>query len=577
LLSGSPVTLGIHDGHNGTAALVVGGTIVGALSEERVTRLKNEPGYPEHAVEELLTEAGIGPGDIDKVSVASLFGHPPDFFSNYDWYRNGYRQQLSDRQTASERSSYYLNKRAQERTEAVVAHLGIDKAKMHFVEHHHAHASAAYFGSRWAQDSSPVLVFTLDGSGDGLCATVSIGENGRLERVAATKSDASLGKIYSRLTFLLGMKPIEHEYKVMGLAPYADQDGVERSFNVLSSLLRVDSKSLEFRRKSKLSTNYCYPYLKRNLENHRFDWIAGAAQRLVEELTTEWVLAGVRRFGIKRIALGGGVFMNVKLNMKIAQLPEIDELFISPSCGDESLAMGGAFDSYAEYMHRTGQPLGIAPLGTLYLDREFGNQEIEQAISSHPQRAKWEVQRCVDITSQTALELSEGWIVARFAGKGEWGARSLGNRSILADPRRPELSQELNAAIKQRDFWMPFAPTILSDDQEILVENPKNIAAPYMMLALPTTSEGQRALQAATHTYDHTVRPQILEKTANPEYYRLIAEFKRHSGIGGVLNTSFNIHGEPIVRTPEDALHTLVDSGLQKLAIGDYMISKQSS
>jgi carbamoyltransferase len=492
-----------------------------------------------------------------------------DFYLGWDWYRKGEKDQLEDEKNKEEREKYLVGERLNERKSEITKDLGILSGKIIVVEHHFCHAAAAYFASPWAKSSEKVLVLTSDGSGDGVCATVSIGQNGELEKIADTKSSASLGKIYSRITYLMGMKPWEHEYKIMGLAPYADEKGVEKSYKVLSGLIEIDDGSLSFKNKTTLGMNYCYPYLREKLENHRFDWIAGAIQKLHEELIIKWVKNVLKETGLRKIAAGGGSFMNVKANMKMAELESVDEVFIFPSCGDESVSIGAA------YFVQNLKGGAIQPISDNYFGGQFSEEEIKNTIETPDLKEKYIISKEQDINKKVASLLAEGEIVARFSGRMEWGARALGNRSILMDPRNKDGVRILNMAIKQRDFWMPFAPTVLDERQNDYLINKKNIRSPYMIMAFETTEKGRHDLSAGIHPYDFTARPQILQKEFNPDYYSLIKEFEKITGVGAVLNTSFNLHGEPVVHSPEDAISVFERSGLKHLALGKYLISKK--
>ena len=546
--------LGIHDGHNATAAVLKDGKIIAAISEERLARRKNEPGYPVRAINKVLEITGFTPVDIDYVALASEFLHPKEFYMDWDWFKRGYEEELYEK-IDTETFEQYKKRRLKERKETIKKHLGIAEDIIVVVEHHLAHASAAYFG----YGKKEPLVLTLDGSGDGICATVNRG----LNRIAETPNTASIGKIYSRVTYLLGMKPREHEYKLMGLAPYASKKGVRMAYHIIKKLIRIDNGSLVFKNNG-LSTNFCYQYLRKYLENHRFDYIAGAVQKLTEDVVLEWAKNAMKYTGEREIICGGGVFMNVKLNMLLCDI--VDNLFIFPSCGDESLAIGAAY--YVYYKHENKMP---EPFHNIYLGPEYTQEEVS---SFSEQLKNCNVYKSTNITKEIAGLLSDGEIVARFNGRMEWGARALGNRSILANPADLNKVKELNIMIKARDFWMPFAPTILYERQHDYILNEKEIESPYMMIAFRTTKRARKELAAAVHPYDYTARPQILKRKSNPDYYDLIKEFEKITGIGAVLNTSFNLHGEPIVCSLEDAFYTFMRSGLRFLAIGNYLIEK---
>ena len=567
------IILGITDGHNSGASLLRNGKIEYAISEERISRNKNEAGYPKLAVEQILKLSNLKVEEIHTVALAGRFNHEKKFYSSWDWYKVGFGDQLKDSKKKGDRENF--ENQLKNRKKAITNHLGIDEKKITVIEHHLSHAASAYLASPWINDEK-ILVLTCDGSGDGICATVNIGENGKITRIAKTENSASLGKIYSRVTLLLGMKPWEHEYKIMGLAPYADRTGVEKSKKVFDELLEVKESSLEFSTKSKLSTNYCYEFLKTRLENHRFDWIAGGIQQLTEELLRKWVINALEKTGCRKVVCAGGVFMNVKANMHISELDKVDDIFIFPSAGDESLAIGSALYVYSEILKEMGEKIHLEPLGPIYLGMEFSDLEIADEIEKNDMQKGFSVEynNNKDIEKYTAELLSQGEIVARFKDRMEWGARSLGNRSILADPSSFDKIRDINLAIKQRDFWMPFAPSIISEKQEEYIENPKKIRAPYMVMGFHTKKRAYKELASAIHSYDFTARPQLLEKKFNPAYYDLIKNFEKHTGIPALLNTSFNLHGYPIVCTPTDAINTLKKSGLKHLAIGNYMINK---
>ena len=564
------IVLGITDGHNSGACILRNGKVEYAISEERISRNKNEAGYPKLAIEKILELSNIKIEEIHTVALAGKFGHEKNFYSNWDWYKVGLKNQLED---SKKENSTNFETKLNNRKKNITNHLKIDEKKIIVVEHHLAHAASAYLASSWINDEE-VLILTCDGSGDGICATVNIGQNGKISRIAKTQNNASIGKIYSRITLLLGMKPWEHEYKIMGLAPYADETGVKKSKKVLDELIEVKESSLEFNTKSKLSMNYCYEFLKTRLENHRFDWIAGGIQQLTEELLKKWVVNALKKTGCKKLVCAGGVFMNVKANMHISELDLVEDIFIFPSGGDESLAIGSAMYAYSEILEKIGEKIHLEPLESIYLGMEFTDLEIKDGIEKNELTKGFSVEYNKDIEKHTAELLAQGEIVARFKDRMEWGARSLGNRSILADPSSFDKVRDINLAIKQRDFWMPFAPSIISEKQDEYIENPKKIKAPYMVMGFHTKEKSYKELTSAIHSYDLTARPQLLEKKFNPAYYDLINNFEKHTGIPALLNTSFNLHGYPIVCTPTDAIDTLKKSGLKHLAIGNYLISK---
>jgi len=464
---------------------------------------------------------------------------------------------------------FYRERRQRERIRALVQ-MGVSPGRIIFVDHHAAHAAAAYYG--WGRFEEDVLVLTCDGAGDGVCATVNIGRNGRLQRLQEVQQADSIGNIYAMATFLMGMVPLEHEYKLMGLAPYADPRGTELVFQELKQLIRFrPDNPLAWDRTGACPETYCsYRFFRKLFEEKRFDWLAGGLQKFTEFVLTEWVKGCLKETGIRHLALSGGIFMNVKANKRIMDLPELEELFVYPSCGDETNAMGAAYWVYAE---REGTAK-MTPLRDLYWGPEYSDQEIEEVLRRFKFKAPVSTERAVPVEPRIAGLLAQGKVVARFKGREEFGARAMGNRSILANPSDPTVIRVINEAIKSRDFWMPFAPSVLEDRAEDYLVNHKTVRAPYMILSFDTTAR-RNEIAAAIHPFDFTVRPQVVSFAWNPEYHTLLKEFERLTGIGGVLNTSFNLHGYPIVSRPEDALDVLDRSGLTCLAIGNWLVEKR--
>jgi carbamoyltransferase len=565
--------LGIHDGHNSGATLLKDGEIVAAVCEERLSRKKNELGYPRRSIDEVLSIADIASSSLDQVVYASNFMHTAEHLATAaEWYRAGFGDQVRDAQRDKSYLRAVFDKRRAERIAQVVKQLGIPESKVSFVEHHLAHGAAAYFGSPFSLDE-PVLILTCDGAGDGLSATVSIGRGARIERIAHTPRKASLGKVYSRVTYALGLTPWEHEYKVMGLAPYADSRYAEEIRDILREHLRLSDDGLSFALVGELESSYLYEFLREKFECKRFDAISGGVQMFTEELLKDWVRRAVLHTGIRKVVCGGGVFMNVKANQAIGELDEVDDLFVFPSCGDESLSFGAVWLEYAR-LSGDAAAAGRAPMRNLYLGRAFGANAIERALEASLAGTQCTFKKCDAIEDNVATLLSENKVVARFAGRMEWGARALGNRSILANPREWPNVEKINSMIKMRDFWMPFAPSMLAEESARYLKNPKGLKSPFMMMAYDTTRRAQREIGAAIHPRDKTARAQFVERDVNPSYWALIKAFEAKTGTPCVLNTSFNLHGYPLVNTPEEALYVFLHSGLDYLALGDYLVAK---
>ncbi len=566
--------LGIHDGHNATAAVVEDGRVVAAISEERLARVKNIDCFPEKAIAECLRIAGCSAEDVDAVA---FNGEHQPYSRTRAELMAAFRQASSTRTAVRKLLRHtplnrYFRKRRRDTRVANATRLGFDEARIRFVEHHAAHAYAAYWCSPWRE--GPVLVLTCDGSGDDLCATVNLARGGEIERVAAVHEGNSLGILYAMATTLLGMMPLEDEHKVMGMAPYGQRRVTAKpEEDCFAGLLRV--RGLTWERADGLPDAYqSFDYMRNRLGLTRFDNASASVQLLAEKVLAEWVANCVREAGVKRVALSGGVFMNVKANKVVYDLPEIDELFVMPSCGDESNTIGACYAVYDEERRRAGLTADIPPLGPIYFGGEFGDADCERALAAIKRTDGITVSEPGDIDVELGRLVAGGKIAARYAGRMEFGARALGNRSILADPTDMAVIPRINEMIKSRDFWMPFAPSVLAERSEEYALKPKPMSAPYMIMAFDSTAR-RDDYRAATHPYDKTTRPQEVFEEWNPGYYRVLKSFEEATGRGIILNTSFNLHGYPIVYRPEEAVDVFLRSSLDALALGPYLVERK--
>lgn len=576
--------LGIYDGHLSTAALMVDGRLTAMISEERLTRQKNQGGPPGRSIGWVLERAGIRGEDIDAVALAMITEPLTHWGEDLAQMRRRIFRAanallpgmlVGSRLLLKPYVFIYKHKRDWKGLNAALASHGVSPAlyKTNRVEHHLAHAAGAYFFAPFREHDKPMLIVTADNSGDGVSATVSIAHRGEIRRIHWIVSFHSIGELYIRVTELLGMRALEDEFKVMGLAPYAPPALADRAYGIFNRFLRSRAGGLTFRNVSGKWGPALREALRKELEGIRFDAIAAGIQRLVEEVVGDFVLAWVRKTGIADVAVGGGVFMNVKLNMLLSRNPEINRAFFMPSAGDESLAAGAAALVYAQRRLAEGRAIDIDALTHLFWGPDYTDAEIRAALAPLADRLTWSEHE--DIESYVAQRLAAGEIVGRFAGRMEWGARSLGNRGILADPRHLWNVRRINLAIKKRDFWMPFAPSLLEECSAEYLDNPRALDAPFMINAFPSTERAQRDLPCGLHQFDLTCRPQIVRRCDNPRYHRLLHEFHRLTGVGGVLNTSFNLHGEPIVCSPADAIRTLLASDLDGLALERFYVRKR--
>ena len=569
--------LGIHVGHDSGAAIVRDGQVMAAISEERIRHEKHYFGFPEGAVVEVMKLSATTPEEIGLIAFSAY-----SFSHNTAKNERGLMVNLFETISpyfhdtgASRQVSKLLGKTRRKQMLRFLEKLGLDGKEVVYLEHHSSHAAVAYRLSPFSYDDK-VLVLTCDGVGDGASATVSLGEGGEIKRIAESSAYDSLGIFYSALTVHLGMKAFDHEYKVMGLAPYGRYDlGYDKERPLLGkmqSLIRINPRDkLTFKNTSGAWGEKLENKLSYFLAKERFDNVAAAAQKHLEDVLLDWVQEAIRKTGTNKVATGGGTFLNVKANKLLREKFEDVEFFFNPICDDAGLPAGAALEGYYMLCKRDGRKPEKTALSTLYWGSEWAEEDIVKAIEQRNwnNRAK----RVDDMEGTIPHLLKDGFVVARFDGRTEFGPRALGNRTIMADPRDYNVTRKLNFMIKMRDFWMPFAPSILSERKADYLVSPKE--APYMIEAFDTT-EKRNDIVAATHPYDNTCRPQTVVKEWNPEYHRTIEIWSELTGVGAILNTSFNLHGYPIVNSPEQALWTLENSHLDYLAVGNWLVKNRT-
>ncbi len=560
------IVLGINDGHDAGVCLFKSGRVVLCSSEERRINRKNYAGVPASSLAEVFERTGINPEDVDLVTLSSLVRTTVPTAEEKPINKVLRPLYSLARSESATRIGRQILRRVR-RQRALVQHLqqiGLGDKPLLPLDHHSCHAATAFYHRPWKEDA---IVLTLDGAGDGLCATVSVGRGNDLEVVAVTpKFHSPAAWFYSAITAHLGLKPYEHEYKVMGMAPYGQS---EHAISVLRGMFTVEG--LRFKNNTGRIGPRFQKYLHRRLYKQRFDNVAAACQQVFEELLVEWVKNAIAATGVRRVCAAGGGFLNVKANKLIRELPEVESLYVYPASDDGGTPVGAAILGYLHLCaeHRLEPELDLPR--EMYLGIEFDDDECEKSA----EESKLPFRRMENPAAEVAELLATGHIVARFAGREELGPRALGNRSILADPRDLKVIQKLNFAIKQRDFWMPFAASVLEEDVHRYVKNPSEWPF-YMIEAFDTTTEGATDLAAGTHPFDRTVRPQVVNEM-NSGYRDLIRAFKARTGVGGILNTSFNLHGSPIVGTPAVAIETLRHSGLDALALGSFLVVKDAS
>jgi carbamoyltransferase len=606
------VILAVHCGHNASAALMVDGAIIGAVQEERFTKRKNQVAFPARCIRHLV-DVHLG-GDVNKINRVALAskvidpislvigrysefdvadhikenheywwpifyeGRPADGFYWLDMYRRGEKLNLDHNVDAATLMSKPLPKAfcyigEVERQAAMKRIFGWD-GSFETLDHHACHAYYAFYGQPVAKKVwQDTLVLTADSMGDHLDWTAStVDAEGALTRVGFGY-DHGVAKMYRFVTLLLGMKPNEHEYKVMGLSAFS------KSKSHIAAAERVFFEALDFRdgqfvRQRPLKDGYFD--LKDRLEGIRFDNIAAGLQNWTSAVTRAWIAYWLKRTGKRRLCFSGGLSMNIKMNGDIAAMPELKGLSVPASGGDETTSIGAC------YMSQKLAGGAIYPLAHVYLGavnpRDPENDWAEGLLRRAKAAPKdYAVREGVDHRAIAKL-LAAGHIVARCAGPMEFGARALGNRSILADPSRPENVKLINDAIKNRDFWMPFTPSILAEKAERYLVIPKGIVSPFMTIGYESTAQGRRDIVAALHPGDFSARPQFVSRDTNPDYWALISAFEELTGIAALLNTSLNLHGDPMNSSIADAARTLALSSLEFLVIpGNRLLHKKAA
>ena len=579
----SVTVFSFSDGHDAGAALISDGRVLAALQEERPKNIKHYDGTPEFSMREVFKIAGVHPSEVDLISIANLVRvHPPisrkfrqastslpreNPLNVKIWevmHLVGYVPFAASHTFAKLYVKILHKFREMKQIKKILEELDLLTKETIFIEHHLAHASTAYRSCPWSYEE-PTLVFTADGAGDGLSSTVGIGEKGEIRRIASSSYYDSLGNaLYGAITVYLGLKPWYDEYKTMGLAPYGNP---KRCINEIRRTIRLNPKKpLEF--ENRISP-FIQSKLKTMLSGQRFDNIAAAAQQHLEELLVAWIRTAVAKSDIHKVVCSGGIFLNVKANKKIMEMPEVEDAFFYPAAGDDGTTVGAGLQAYFEYCNREGIKPEKVPLTDLYYGPSYSDEQIEQTLKETSWIKKAEYHKTIN--SLVGDLVADKKIIARFNGRLEWGPRALGNRSILADARDLKIIGRINFAIKHRDFWMPFAPTIIENclDEYLLNSKP----APYMILAFDTTNKRDEII-AGIHPSDKTCRPQTLNEGWNPGYQEVLEAFQEKTGVGGLLNTSFNLHGYPIVCTPRQALWTFESSELDGLALGNYYVAK---
>lgn len=564
-----------------------------AASEERFSRIKNDGAFPEAVITHMIKKFHLCDSNIDQIVLPSTHMSPVHFltgvshgFSVEDYLREEeayYKPRLLENKLVDFLQVFKdkIHKRYidlyerikdvsdttrmqiwnQWRKERVSNIFGIPEEKITIVNHEHSHLAYAYYGSPFRDDN--VLAVSFDGYSDYANAAIAVKEEGRLN-IVHRYTNYNIGRIYRYITLLLRMRPGEHEFKVMGLAPYATEYNYRKALEVFESAYQFRDGEVVI--DPALKDNYYY--FQERLQLCRFDGIAGGLQIFTERMNRALCRYWLAKLHKSKIVLSGGVSLNIKANKCIGELLEVDDLFVMGSGGDESLCIGAIYG----YLDNLGCGEEIVPIDTLCLGDDVEDVDREAAVRYLHENCSVKVYENA-APEEIAKQLADGKVIGRVYGNMEFGARALGNRSILADPRPRKIVKRINNQIKNRDFWMPFTPSMLDEGAKRYLNNPKGFSFPYMSVACETTKAGKRDLEGAIHPADETARPQILRNPrAYGGYHRLLHDFAEITGVPALLNTSLNLHGYPIVRTCMDAAKVFENSDLDGVVLGDTMV-----
>lgn len=588
-----------------TVSVVVDGKIIFAAGEERFSRVKQQDGFPKLALEAALAYTGLQMSDFDEVAYAFMsweseadvinrnLEEEKAFIERFE--PNNLQEQIKDAlKKVPERvqpihgltepnakmekgllhNSYYNMAGVQKfasnsialkgskawAEEAVssfqrwenelttgLAHFGWHKPVKR-VDHHMSHAANSYYCSGFTE----ALCITLDGYGTGLAGSVCEAKNGKIRRLHGISYPNSLGTLYEHVTSSLGFKPGRHEGKIVGLASYGDPD-------ILKDILlsRIEQKEGDFKI-YEANNIYFSRYLASKFP--KID-VAAAYQRVLEIVAVNFVQYWVQKTGIRHVVLSGGVTANVKLNQRIFEVPGVEAIFVYPNMGDGGCGTGAAL--YIS-QHNQVQPT----IENAYFGPDYSEQEMLSAIEA----AGLQAERPENLAARVAALINDGQVVARFDGRMEYGPRALGNRSIMYHAREPEVNQWLNKRLGRTEF-MPFAPVTLFEAREKCYHNIAGAehAAEFMTVTFDCTEFMRENCPAAVHV-DGTARPQLIKRDVNPGYYDILKEYEKLTGIPSLINTSFNMHEEPIVNSPEDAVRAFLDGKLDYLLLGPFLV-----
>lgn len=556
--------LGVRHGHDASASLIIDGKIVADIAEERLTRKKNDGSFPENAIRYCLEAGGITSQDLDAVTIPTT-----SISSTLQTFFPGGNIEEQSKQSLKSYLKRIINSYKIELPVYYETFPLRRDCKIIPVHHHLAHASSAYYTSGLSDQNT--LVVVMDGVGDGWSTSLWRGEGNHLTILQKYDDSSSLAWFYAAATEALGWRHGSDEWKMMGLAPYGNPqhgalDGFYPEFE--NGIL---IKKHGFGAPHRFPDHGCNHYhlndaveLKKIAEDLGRENFAAEVQRVVEEQAENLIYPWLVKENTRNLCCAGGFFLNVKFNQKVWYSGLVDNQWIYPNSGDSGLTVGTALFTYYSY----NPEKKIHKIQTQYLGPEYSNKEIERTLQDRKIPYKY----YSDIELITAEKLAENKIVAWFQGRMEAGPRALGHRSILMSPLRAENKDIINACVKYREGFRPFTPSILYEKVDDYLRNSREEL--FMITSFDVKEEVKKRIPAVVHV-DGTARPQMVKREHNPQYYELIKKFGELTGEYVVLNTSFNVKGEPIICTPSEAIKCFFDTGLDALVMGNYLITKK--
>ena len=588
--------------HDSAAAIIVDGEIIAAAHEERFTRIKHDSSFPINACKYVISEAGI---DFEDVTVISFYDKPLIKFERLlETYHAFAPKGLISFLSAVPvwiKEKLFMKKMLRDE----LAKLGNKKIPILFPEHHLSHAASAFYPSPF--DDAAIL--TIDGVGEWATTTIGYGKGNKIKMISELHFPHSLGLLYSAFTYYTGFRVNSGEYKLMGLAPYGDteseqtKDYKKKILNELVDIredgsILLNMKYFKFATGLKMTNNKKWTALfgipPRNAESEitqEYMNMALAIQQITEDIVIKLAKTAKKLTKSNYLVMAGGVALNSVANGKLLSSGIFKDIWIQPAAGDAGGALGAAYLGWHLWKGEKRIPVKTPDaMKGAYLGPEFDERSIKGIIRKY--NAKYDYYEDFnELIKLVASKISEGNVVGWFQGRMEYGPRALGNRSILGDARNPEMQKKMNLKIKYREGFRPFAPTVLEEDiQEFFVLDKPS---PYMLLVIPVKSERLKPLPenyhkmdlydrlyhlrsdvpAITHI-DYSARIQSVNKNTNPKYWSLINEFKNQTGYGVIVNTSFNVRGEPIVCTPDDGFRCFMRTEMDYLVLGNYLFDK---